>query len=91
MNAVYFLCGVFVGIFLMLFIAWISILAERRKNRKHEKWRERFIKTQVDWILAHQPSDEELKEMFSEHLEVKGDDYSKMFENCEKNVKGGEE
>lgn len=91
MNVVYFLCGTIVGMFFVLFIAWISILAERRKNKKYKKLRDRFIQAQVDWLLSHQPSDEEIREMFSATLGANGNDYSKMFENCEGNKEGGKE
>lgn len=91
MNVVYFLYGTLVGMFFVLFIAYISILAERRKNKKYQKLKDRSIQFQVDRILSHQPSDEEIIKMFSDIIEAKGEDYSKMFENCEGNKEGGEE
>lgn len=92
MNAIYFLFGVLVGMFFVLVVEWLIIqIDEHKKQKQYEIDHDRFIQAHVDWILSHQPSDEELKEMFSELPEAKGDNYSKMFENCEGNVKGGEQ
>lgn len=92
MNVVYFLCGTLVGMFFVLVVIWLSIqIDEHKKQKQYEIVHNRFIQAQCDWILAHQPSDEEIKEMFSNILESNVDDYGNMFENCEGNAKGGEE
>lgn len=91
MKAICFLCGMLGGMFFVLVGIWLSIqIDEHKKQKQYEIYHDRFIQAQCDWILEHQPSDEEIKKMFSELPEAKGDDYCKMFENCEGNVKGGE-
>lgn len=82
MSVAWFLFGVFVGMFITLGLAWLSIVIERRQN-KNEDYRRRFIQVQVDWILAHQPTDEEIREMVSAIPEVK----KKTVTRCSRIVK----
>lgn len=91
MSAVWFLFGVLAGMFITLCLAWLSIVIERRQNKKNEDYRRRFIQAQVDWILAHQPTDEEIRNMFSAIPEVKEEDCDKMLKNCEGNEEGGKQ
>lgn len=91
MTAVYFLCGMLFGMCFVLVVIWLSMqIDEYKKQKKYEIAHDRFIQEQRDWILVRQPSDEEIKEMFSNISETKEEDYGKMFENCEGNVEGGE-
>lgn len=90
MSAAWFFVGVLAGMFITLGLAWLSIVIERRQNKKNEDYHRRFIQAQVDWILTHQPTDEEIRNMFSTLPASEGENHSKTSENCEVNEKVGE-
>lgn len=79
----FFLVGMLVGAFITIIGAWLSIWIERRKSDKeYEAAHDRFLQAQVDYLLAHQPTDEELKQMFSNISGcTKDEEYRNMFKS----------
>lgn len=89
MNVVAYLCGTLVGTLVGVFLARVvvQLLIRIDKHKKYNKYKidyDRFIQAEYNWVLTRQPSDKEIKEMFSGLPDLGGDDYGNMFKSCAK-------